>query len=85
MLDQSRKKGEHRIWYNIKQWIKRGSFEILDYISEHVTLVQRMDMVVNVKHAVSISGNWIFGSNNEKDISIGKIIIGYYLFFFRWR
>ena len=42
------------------------SYDILANISEHVTLVQLMDSLVNVNHAISVVGYWIFDSNYEK-------------------
>ena len=45
---------------------KKFQFEILHEISEHFTLVQLMDSVGNVIHAVIIVGYWIFDSNYKK-------------------
>ena len=42
---------------------KRGAFDILNGISENVTLVQLMDTLENMNHATSILGYWIFDSN----------------------
>ena len=42
-----------------------GSFDILTDISEHVTLVQLMEYLVNVNHAISVVGYWIFDSKYE--------------------
>ena len=42
------------------------SYDILTNISEHDTLVQLMDYLDNVNHAISVVGYWIFGSNYEK-------------------
>ena len=42
------------------------SFNILNNISEHVTLVQFMDSIGNVNHAVSVVGSWIFDSKYKK-------------------
>ena len=47
-------------------------FLILNNISEHVTLVQLMDMVVNVNHALSIAGNFIFDSNYERELPLER-------------
>ena len=38
----------------------------MNSISEYVTLVQLMDSVGNVNHAVSVVGKWIFDSNDKK-------------------
>ena len=43
-----------------------GSHDIITDISEHVTLVQLMDYLGNVNHAISVLGYWIFNSNYEK-------------------
>ena len=42
-----------------------GSYDIMTDISEHVTLVQLMDYLGNVNHAISVVGYWIFDSNHE--------------------
>ena len=49
-----------------------GSYDILKYISEHVTLVQFMDYLVNVNHAISVVGYWIFCSNYEKALVLNR-------------
>ena len=41
---------------------------LLNDISEDVTLVQLMDSLVNMNHAISILGYWIFDSNNKKTL-----------------
>ena len=41
-------------------------YKILEEISENFTLVQLMDSLGNVNHAISVVGNWIFDSNYEK-------------------
>ena len=45
---------------------KNDSFDIINDISENVTLVQLMDSLGNINHAISIVRSWIFESNNEK-------------------
>ena len=62
--------GEQRLHYKIEQWGKQGTFDILRDISETFTLVQLMDTVGNVNHAVSIVGYWIFDSNYKKGASV---------------
>ena len=47
---------------------KKGLYKILEDISENVTLVQLMDSLGNVNHAISVVGNWIFYSNYEKSL-----------------
>ena len=44
----------------------RLAFDILNYISENNTLVQLMDLLINVNHAIGIVGHWIFDSNYNK-------------------
>ena len=40
-------------------------FDIMTDISEHVTLVQLMDSLVNVNRAIFVVGYWILDSNYE--------------------
>ena len=49
-----------------------GCFDILTYISEHVTLVQLMDYLGNVNNATSVVGYWIFDSNYEKSLVLNR-------------
>ena len=58
--------GEQRLRYNLNKWKKKGDFDILNEISENVTLVQLMDTLVNLNHAIIILVYWIFYSNYEK-------------------
>ena len=39
-------------------WKKNDAFDILNDISEDVTLVQLMDSLGNVNHAIIIVGHW---------------------------
>ena len=41
-------------------------------ISANVTLVQLMDSLVNVNHAISVVGSWIFDSNYERALFLNK-------------
>ena len=45
---------------------------ILNIISEHVTLVQLMDYLINMNHAVSVGGYWITDSNFENGLILNK-------------
>ena len=45
---------------------RKNNFDILNNINEYVTLVQLMDSLANLNHAISIVGYWIFESNYEK-------------------
>ena len=70
MLYKSRNKGEQHLHYKLEKWKKMCTFGSLNNISEHVTLVQLMYLLVNVNHAVSVVGNYIVDSNNEKSLSL---------------
>ena len=63
MINNKRNKGEVRVYYQLIKHKMMGDFKILEDISENVTLVQFMDSLVNVNHAISVVGNWIFDSN----------------------
>ena len=45
-------------------------------ISEHVTLVQLMDYLGNVNHAISVVGYWICDSNYEKALVFNRESLG---------
>ena len=66
MLNRAQNKVDQRLSYNIKQNNIKGNFDMINYISEHVTLLQLMGKTGNMNHAVIINGNWIFDSNDEK-------------------
>ena len=72
MLNRKRNKGETRVHYKLMKYKKMGEYKILEDISESVTLVQLMDSLVNVNHAISVVGSWIFESNYEKALVLNK-------------
>ena len=45
-------------------------YDILNNISEDVTLVQLMESLGNMNNAISVVGYWIFDSNYEKALSL---------------
>ena len=47
-------------------------YTILEDIIENFTLVQLMDSLGNVNHAISVVGNWVFDSNYEKAIVLNR-------------
>ena len=49
-----------------------GEYKILENISENVTLVQLMDSLGNVNHAIGVVGKWIFKSNYEKALVLNR-------------
>ena len=51
---------------------KNDAFDILNDISENFTLVQLMFTLINVNHAISIVGYWIFDSNYEKSLFLTR-------------
>ena len=60
IIDKERNKGNQNRNYKLKKWKKCGTYDIFNYINENVTSVQLMDNVVNVNHAVIISGFWVY-------------------------
>ena len=65
-IDKNIRKEDQHIRYKLHQWKKIGPFDILNNISKYVTLVQLMDSVGNINHAVSVVGKWTFDSNYKK-------------------
>ena len=47
-------------------------YKILEDRSANVTLVQLMDSIGNVNHAISVVGNWIFDFNYERALVLNK-------------
>ena len=51
-------------------WRENDAFDILNDISENVTLVQLMDSLGNANNAISIVGHWIFDSIHKKPLCL---------------
>ena len=68
-------KGEQNLQYNLTIWEKNDAFDIINDISENVTLVKLMDSLGNVNHDISIVGNWIFESNYKKALCLKKELL----------
>ena len=68
MINNKINVGEARVHYKLIKYNKKGEYKILEDISANVTLVQLMDSLGNVNHAISAAGNWIFGLNYEKSL-----------------
>ena len=64
--------GEHKVYFSIRKYKTRRYFDILTEISEHVTLVQLMDYLSNVNHAINVVGYWIFDSNYAKSLVLNR-------------
>ena len=54
MLNRKRNKVETRVHYKLMKYKKVGEYKILEDISANVTLVQLMDSLGNVNHAISV-------------------------------
>ena len=70
MKNRSKIKGEQNLTYNLTIWNKNDAFNIINDISEDITLVQLMDSLVNVNNSISIVGHWIFDSNYKKALCL---------------
>ena len=60
------------MYYSLSEYKKKVSYDILTDISENVTLVQLMDSLGNINHAISVVVYWIFDSNYEKLLVLYK-------------
>ena len=72
MLNNRGNKGEARVHYQLIKYRLMGEYRILEDISANVTLVQLMDSLGNVNHAISVFGSWIFDSNYERALLFNK-------------
>ena len=70
MKNIRRIKVEQNLKYNMSIWKKYDAFDILNDISEDVTLVQLMDSLGNVNHDIIIVGCWMFYSNYDKSLCL---------------
>ena len=50
----------------------KGSFNILNDIIKHFTLVQLINYIGNANHAISVFGYWIFDSNYGKTLLLNR-------------
>ena len=60
------------MYYSLGKYKNMGSCSILKDIREHVTLVQLMDYLGNVNHAIGVVGYCIFDSNYEKSLVLNR-------------
>ena len=72
LKDNKRNKGEAKVHYNLIKYKNKGPYKILENISENVTLLQLMDSLGNMNHAISVVGYWIFDSNYEKALVLNR-------------
>ena len=63
---------EARMHYNMIKYKKMREYKCFEDISENVTLVQLMDSLENVNHAISVVWNWIFDSKYEKSLVLNR-------------
>ena len=71
MTDRVREEDNQNIRYKMFK-LKTGEFDILNDISDHVTLVQLIETAGNVNHAVSIIRCWIYDSNYKRELPLTK-------------
>ena len=72
LKNKKRNIGESKVNYNLIKYKKKGLYKFLENISENVTLVQLMDSLRNVNHAISVVGYWIFDSNYERALVLNR-------------
>ena len=63
ILNNTIHKGEARVHYQLIKYRLMVEYKILEDINANFTLVQFMDSLVIVNHAISVVGNWMFDSN----------------------
>ena len=72
LKNKKRNVGEARVHYNLIRYKKMREYNMLEDISENVTLVKLMDSLGNVNDDISVVGNWIFDSNYEKALALNR-------------
>ena len=73
--DNIRNKCDQQRHYTLNIGYTKVIFDIIYNVSEYFILVQLVDTLVNINHAISIYGVWIY-AKNDKISSYSKIIIG---------
>ena len=63
---------EQKMYYSLRKYKTMVSFYICTYISEICILVQLMDYLGNLNHAISVVGYWIFDSNYENALVLNR-------------
>ena len=56
MIDKTRNKGQKNLCYKVEKWKKVGTFDIMNNISDHVTLLKLINSLGDMNHAVSVVG-----------------------------
>ena len=72
MINNKINKGEARVHYKLIKYKNKGDYKIFEYISAKFTLVQLMNSLGNVNHAISVVGSWIFDLNCERALVLNK-------------
>ena len=72
LKSENKIQGKSKVYYSLRRYKKKGSYDILTYLSERVTLVQLLYSLGNVNNAISVVGYWIFGSNYKKSLVLNR-------------
>ena len=56
------------MYYSLRKYKKKGYYDIMTYISEHVILVQLLDSLGNLNRAIIVFGYWILVSNLKQHL-----------------
>ena len=60
------------MYYSLIKYKQKGTYKLLGDVSKHVALVQFMDSLGYVNHAISVIGYWIFDSNYKKELLLNR-------------
>ena len=61
--------------YSLIKFKQKGTYKLLEDISDIFTLVQLMDSLGNVNHDISVVGYWIFDSKYEKALVLNRALL----------
>ena len=64
------------VCYSLRRYKQKGYYDSLKDINENVNLVQLMDLLRNVNHAISVVGYWILDSNYKKALVLNRASLG---------
>ena len=70
-----KKKCKTKVHYILIKYKQKGLYKILEDISENITLSQLIDSLVNVNHAISVVGYWMFYSNYTNSLVLNRELL----------
>ena len=72
LKNENKVKGGPKVHYSLRKYLNKGSYDIMTYMGENITLFKLMDSLGNIDHAISVVGYWIFDSNYKISLVLNR-------------